>query len=91
MASACGATLALLDAGINVTPIAGLSIGLAAGESFAEDRNVKDSHVLLFDLTGTEDYYGKLIAFAVCTKSFANFAICTKVKWILKLRGVHME
>jgi len=77
MASACGATLALLDAGINVTPIAGLSIGLAASDSFASDRNVKESHVLLFDLTGTEDYYGKLVAFAVCTTSFANFATYT--------------
>ena len=44
MASACGASLALLDAGVPlVSPVAGVSVGLAPG-----------SNELLLDITGTE-------------------------------------
>jgi polyribonucleotide nucleotidyltransferase len=52
MASVCGATLSLLDAGVPIlAPAAGVSIGAVFDE--------KDgSHVLMVDLTGTEDHYG---------------------------------
>ena len=50
MASACGVTLALLDAGIPlIAPVAGVSIGLAPS-----------SNELLLDITGTEDHYGDM-------------------------------
>ncbi|KAG7361402.1 3' exoribonuclease family, domain 1 [Nitzschia inconspicua] len=49
MASVCGATLSLLDAGVPIkAPAAGVSIGLANN----------GSNELLVDLTGTEDHYG---------------------------------
>lgn len=44
MASACGATLALLDAGVPlIAPVAGVSVGLSPG-----------SKQLMLDITGTE-------------------------------------
>jgi polyribonucleotide nucleotidyltransferase len=52
MATVCGATLALLDAGIPLrAPVAGVSVGLALGETVSE-------YCLLLDITGTEDHYG---------------------------------
>lgn len=51
MASACGSTLALLDAGVPIaTPVAGVSVGLAPGSSDG----------LLLDITGTEVSYFSL-------------------------------
>lgn len=51
MASVCGATLALLDAGVPINaPAAGVSVGFASG----------DNGELLLDLTGTEDHYGQM-------------------------------
>ena len=48
MASACGATLSLLDAGVPlIAPVAGISVGLSS-----------DSETLLLDITGTEDHFG---------------------------------
>ncbi|KAL3800161.1 hypothetical protein HJC23_001082 [Cyclotella cryptica] len=50
MASACGATLSLLDAGVPlIAPVAGVSVGLAS-----------DSDTLLLDITGTEDHFGNM-------------------------------
>jgi polyribonucleotide nucleotidyltransferase len=55
MASVCGATLALLDAGVPITsPVAGVSVGLA------KDEDNDESYQLLLDITGTEDYYGTM-------------------------------
>ena len=52
MASVCGVTLSLLDAGVPlVAPAAGVSVGLVQDGS-------NDSHQLLLDITGTEDHYG---------------------------------
>ena len=52
MASVCGISLALLDAGIPILePVAGVSVGLA--------KEIDDSkYSLLLDITGTEDHYG---------------------------------
>lgn len=50
MASACGATLCMLDAGVPITaPVAGVSVGLTPG-----------SNKLLLDITGTEDHFGNM-------------------------------
>ncbi len=53
MASVCGTTLALMDAGVPIRrPVAGISIGLVA-ES-------KESYKLLTDIQGVEDHYGDM-------------------------------
>jgi polyribonucleotide nucleotidyltransferase len=55
MASVCGATLALLDAGVPIIePVAGISVGAAL-----DDSN-EDNYGLLLDITGTEDHYGEM-------------------------------
>ena len=52
MASVCGGTLALLDAGVPlIRPVAGISIGLVS-------EGTRD--VLLTDITGEEDHYGDM-------------------------------
>lgn len=54
MASVCGATLSLLDAGVPITdPAAGVSVGVVVNED-------DGTHELLLDLTGTEDHYGAM-------------------------------
>ncbi len=52
MASTCGSTLALMDAGVPIKePVAGISIGLVTD---------KKSHVLLVDISGIEDFAGDM-------------------------------
>jgi len=53
MASVCGGTLALLDAGVPITkPVAGISIGLISGQD--------GRYELLTDIAGEEDHYGEM-------------------------------
>lgn len=55
MASVCGSTLALMDAGVPIqAPVAGISIGLVLDEEDASKR------VLLTDIIGMEDFYGDM-------------------------------
>jgi polyribonucleotide nucleotidyltransferase len=52
MASVCGGTLALMDAGVPIKqPVAGVSIGLVTKG---------DKYVLLSDIQGDEDHYGDM-------------------------------
>ncbi|MHC4712375.1 MAG: polyribonucleotide nucleotidyltransferase [Planctomycetota bacterium] len=52
MATVCGATLALMDAGIGIThPVAGISVGLVSEG---------DRRVILTDIQGEEDSYGDM-------------------------------
>ena len=64
MASVCGASLALLDAGVPlVTPVAGVSVGLALPDDADTEEDMKANnqlYELLLDITGTEDYYGAM-------------------------------
>ncbi|WP_435009450.1 polyribonucleotide nucleotidyltransferase [Tundrisphaera lichenicola] len=54
MASVCGATLSLMDAGVPISdPVGGISIGLV--EDLASNR-----HVLLTDIIGDEDHFGDM-------------------------------
>lgn len=54
MASTCGCTLALMDAGVKIkAPVAGISIGLVADEA-------KDKSILLTDIQALEDFYGDM-------------------------------
>ena len=47
MASACAASLSMLDAGVPIiSPVAGVSVGLT------------NTQKLLLDITGTEDHFG---------------------------------
>jgi len=53
MASVCGGTLALMDAGVPITkPVAGISIGMISGEN--------NRYELLTDILGEEDHFGEM-------------------------------
>lgn len=53
MASVCGSTIALMDAGVPIlAPVAGISIGLVKEEG--------DAYTLLTDIIGMEDFYGDM-------------------------------
>jgi polyribonucleotide nucleotidyltransferase len=57
MASVCGGTLALMDAGVPITkPVAGISVGLFTNETKSE---------LIIDILGSEDHCGDM-DFKVC-------------------------
>lgn len=78
MATVCGGTLSLMDAGIPIKrPVAGISIGL-----------VKDSgqHVLLTDITGDEDHYGDMDFKVAGTQNGV-----TGIQLDLKISGVDEE
>ena len=54
MASACGATLALMDAGVPISdPVGGISIGLVQDEATGK-------YILLTDIIGDEDHFGDM-------------------------------
>jgi polyribonucleotide nucleotidyltransferase len=52
MASTCGSTLALMDAGVPITkPVAGISIGM---------MSIEEKYILLTDIIGLEDFSGDM-------------------------------
>ena len=54
MASVCGATLSLMDAGVPMkSPVAGISIGLITDEKTGKT-------VTLTDILGSEDHFGDM-------------------------------
>jgi len=58
MASVCGGTLALLDAGVPLkAPVAGISCGLVTETG---DGNIGTNYLLLTDILGSEDHYGDM-------------------------------
>lgn len=66
MASVCGGTLALLDAGVPlIRPVAGISVGLVT--EFDEDGNLK-RYTTLSDIIGSEDHFGDM-DFKLCGTS----------------------
>ena len=53
MASVCGSTLALMDAGVPLSaPVAGIAMGLIMGED--------DNYAVLTDIAGQEDFMGDM-------------------------------
>ncbi len=53
MASTCGSTLSLMDAGVPIKkPVAGIAMGIMTGTD--------DAHVVLSDIQGLEDHYGDM-------------------------------
>lgn len=54
MASVCGSTLALMDAGVPITnPVSGIAMGLIKDEE-------SDNYIVLSDIQGIEDFYGDM-------------------------------
>jgi len=53
MASVCGSTLSLMDAGVPIkSPVAGIAMGLIKGDT--------DEYAVLTDISGTEDHLGDM-------------------------------
>ncbi len=78
MASVCGASLSLMDAGIPIkTAVAGVSIGL-----IKED----EKYVLLTDIIGAEDHYGDMDFKIAGTKNGIS-----GVQLDIKIQGVSIE
>ncbi|MGH7178373.1 MAG: polyribonucleotide nucleotidyltransferase, partial [Tepidisphaeraceae bacterium] len=71
MASSCGGTLALMDAGVPISrPVAGISVGLV---------KENDRTALLTDIIGEEDHFGDM-DFKVCGTSEGITAIQLDIK-----------
>ncbi len=81
MASACGGTLAMMDAGVPIkAPVAGISIGLIkADEAGQED-------VYLTDIQGEEDHFGDMDFKVTGTRNGI-----TAIQLDLKIRGLNMD
>uniref|UniRef100_A0A8D3CKW3 Polyribonucleotide nucleotidyltransferase 1, mitochondrial n=1 Tax=Scophthalmus maximus TaxID=52904 RepID=A0A8D3CKW3_SCOMX len=60
MASACGGSLALMDAGVPISsPVAGVAIGLISKVNLEKPTEIQD-YRLLTDILGIEDYLGDM-------------------------------
>ena len=79
MATVCGSTLALMDAGVPIkTPIAGIAMGLIM------ENNKK--YAILTDISGTEDHLGDM-DFKVCGSRDG----VTALQMDIKIGGLSME
>jgi polyribonucleotide nucleotidyltransferase len=79
MASACGSTLALMDAGVPIkSPVAGISVGLMTGG--------KKDAILLTDIMGIEDFAGDMDFKVAGTKNGI-----TAIQLDIKLHGLTDE
>ncbi|HXK40094.1 MAG TPA: polyribonucleotide nucleotidyltransferase [Candidatus Paceibacterota bacterium] len=59
MASVCGSTLALMDAGVPITrPVAGIAMGVVVGSH--ESSVMSHEYAILTDIQGPEDHYGDM-------------------------------
>ena len=80
MASACGGTLALMDAGVPIkAPVGGISIGMIAGDDQHDD-------LYLTDIQGEEDHFGDMDFKVTGTR-----AGITAIQLDLKTRGLNMD
>ena len=78
MATVCGSSLALMDAGVPIkTAVSGISIGLV---------KEGDQHVLLTDILGDEDHYGDMDFKVAGTKDGV-----TAIQLDLKIQGLQVE
>lgn len=81
MASTCGSTLALMDAGVPVLkPVAGIAIGLMTGED--PDKE----YVLLTDILGLEDFSGDMDF-----KVAGTDAGITAIQLDVKIKGLNID
>jgi len=80
MASVCGSTLALMDAGVPIKkPVAGIAMGLMYDPA-------KDKYTVLTDLCATEDFSGYMDFKAAGTKDGI-----TAIQMDIKLKGLPLE
>lgn len=80
MASACGGTLALLDAGVPLTaPVGGISIGLISADTEGQEE------IYLTDIQGEEDHFGDMDFKVTGTREGI-----TAIQLDLKIRGLNM-
>lgn len=83
MASTCGSTIALMDAGVPIlAPVAGISIGLMA-------KNDKD-YILLTDIRGIEDFNGNM-DFKVAGTDSGVTAVQLDMKLTENVHGLTIE
>jgi len=81
MASVCGGTLALLDAGVPIAaPVAGISVGL-----ISDDENT-GQEVFLTDIQGEEDHFGDMDFKVSGTRNGI-----TAIQLDLKIRGLNHQ
>ena len=70
MASVCGGTLALMDAGVPIkTPVAGISVG--SGHRVRRRSTNSNATNLLTDIIGSEDHFGDM-DFKLCGTTQAS-------------------
>jgi len=81
MASVCGGTLALLDAGVPLTrPVAGISVGICT--EYGADKKISN-YKLLTDIIGWEDAYCDMdCKIAGTEKGITGFQLDLKLKGI---------
>jgi polyribonucleotide nucleotidyltransferase len=81
MASVCGGTLALLDAGVPlIRPVAGISVGICA--EYGADKKIS-KYQLLTDIIGWEDHYCDMdCKIAGTEKGITGFQLDLKLKGI---------
>ncbi len=64
MASVCGSTLSLMDAGVPIkAPVAGIAMGLVTGtspKSKVQSQKSSSDYVILTDIAGIEDFNGEM-------------------------------
>lgn len=76
MASVCGSTLALMDAGVPIlNPVSGIAMGLIKGEG--------DKYIVLKDIQGLEDFYGDMDFKVAGTKNGI-----TALQMDMKVKGI---
>jgi len=79
MASTCGSTLALMDAGVPIKkPVTGIAMGLVTGEN--------GEFAILNDIAGVEDFYGDMDFKVAGTETGI-----TALQLDIKLKGISLE
>lgn len=80
MASVCGSTLALMDAGVPIlNPVSGIAMGL-----IKDDKS--DNYVILKDIQGIEDFYGDMDFKVAGTKNGI-----TALQMDMKTKGISLD
>jgi polyribonucleotide nucleotidyltransferase len=79
MASVCGSTLALMDAGVPIlNPVSGIAMGLIKDED--------GKYVILKDIQGIEDFYGDMDFKVAGTKNGV-----TALQMDMKIKGINLD
>jgi len=85
MASVCGSTLSLMDAGVPIKkPVAGIAMGLVASDEFKESG--QGNYAILSDIQGFEDFAGDMDFKVTGT----NEGI-TALQMDIKIKGITIE